>query len=270
MRSDWTALPDAVTGRIADLVGEELSVTPAAEGDHADIAATVSGPGGPRVFVKAASDEFGVRSLRYELAATTAVGRYAPAVRWHFETDGWLVVATEHLDGPHPDLSPGSPDLALLAAALRDLQETAAPAGNWFTAEGRCGFRHPAAEGTTLVHSDLNPANLIVTPAGLRIVDWAWMTRAAAWVEPALLAPWLIGSGHTAEQAEEWLARFPAWHVPGRAVLDAFASHTASRWAARARPDGARWVRDLAAWSGAWAAYRGGGGQTRASRTAGR
>ncbi|WP_309244176.1 hypothetical protein [Micromonospora parastrephiae] len=44
---------------------------------------------------------------------------------------------------------------------------------------------------------------MIVTPLGLRIVDWAWATKAAAWVELALLVPWLIGSGHSAEQAEE-------------------------------------------------------------------
>ncbi|WP_244933263.1 phosphotransferase [Micromonospora tulbaghiae] len=54
-----------------------------------------------------------------------------------------------------------------------------------------------------LIHSDLNPANLIVTPHGLRIVDWAWATKAAPWVELALLVQWLIGSGHSAEQAEE-------------------------------------------------------------------
>ncbi|MEU5904621.1 hypothetical protein ABZ780_09610 [Micromonospora sp. NPDC047467] len=39
-------------------------------------------------------------------------------------------------------------------------------------------------DGETLIHSDLNPANLIVTPLGLRIVDWAWATKAAAWVKP--------------------------------------------------------------------------------------
>ncbi|GAA2480461.1 hypothetical protein Ahu01nite_017120 [Winogradskya humida] len=48
-------------------------------------------------------------------------------------------------------------------------------------------------DGTTLVHTDLGPANLIVTPRGLRIADWGemggevgganagWMLDLAAW-----------------------------------------------------------------------------------------
>ena len=69
-------------------------------------------------------------------------------------------------------------------------------------------------DGGTLVHSDLNPTNLIITPHGLRIVDWAWATKAAAWVELALLVQWLIGSGHSAKQTEEWLAQFPHGRRP--------------------------------------------------------
>ncbi|WP_336298054.1 transposase [Micromonospora sp. LH3U1] len=176
-------------------------ITPASSGNHAEIASTVTGPAGP-IFVKAASGELSVRSLRYELAATQAIDRHPPAVLWQFESDGWLVVGTEHLPGPHPDLSPGSTDLNLLLAALTALQETPAPGETWFTPAARLEFAHPAMDGETLIHSDLNPANLIVTPLGLRIVDWAWATKAAAWVELALLVPWLIGSGHTAEQAE--------------------------------------------------------------------
>ncbi|MEV0158377.1 hypothetical protein AB0H57_32515 [Micromonospora sp. NPDC050686] len=60
-------------------------------------------------------------------------------------------------------------------------------------------------DGEILIHSDLNPANLIVTKHGLRIVDRAWATKAAPWVELTLLIQWLIGSGHSASQAEEWL-----------------------------------------------------------------
>ncbi|MGQ5259891.1 hypothetical protein ACTWLT_03945 [Micromonospora sp. ZYX-F-536] len=77
----------------------------------------------------------------------------------------------------------------------------------WFTPAARLGFAHPAMDGGTLIHSDLNPTNLIVTPLGVQIVEWAWATKAAAWVELALLVQWLIGGGHGAEQAEEWLTQ---------------------------------------------------------------
>ncbi|MFI2652512.1 hypothetical protein [Micromonospora fulviviridis] len=158
MRRDWTALPKNVTTAIAGRVGGAFDATSASRGNHAEIASTVTGPAG-QVFVKAASGELSVRSLRYELAATRAIDRRPPAVLWHFESDGWLVVATEHLAGPHPDLSPGSADLELLAVTLKALQESAAPGESWFTPAARLGFAHPAMDGEMLIHSDLNPAD---------------------------------------------------------------------------------------------------------------
>lgn len=256
MRGDWDALPQAVTGAIADRVGA-CHATPATGGDHAEIAATVTGTRGT-VFVKAAHSDLGVRSLRYELAVSQAVsGAYAPAVEWHVETAGWLVVGFEHCAGPHADLSPGSPHLDLLSATLRELGGTPAPGHlSWFSPEARLGFAHPAMDGATLVHTDLNASNLIVTARGLRIVDWAYATKAAAWVELAMLAPWKIGSGHTPEQAEHWLAQHPAWNMVTAEVLDDFASRNAAKWSSKARQNPAAWVQDLAAWTSQWAAHR--------------
>src|SRR5690349_6989236 len=172
MRVDWAVLPEAVTKEIADRVGE-AHVSPAVTGDHAEIAATVTGTNG-QVFVKAAQSDFGVRSLRYELRVSEAVsGSHSPAVEWHFEAAGWLVVGFEQCDGPHADLSPGSPDLDLLSEALTVLGRTRAPDVGLFSPKGRLGFEHPAMDGDALVHTDLGPANLIVTSGGLRIVDWA-------------------------------------------------------------------------------------------------
>ncbi|MCX5066730.1 phosphotransferase [Micromonospora lupini] len=255
MRSDWTALPATVTYKIAERVGGAFDVIPATTGDHAEIASTVVGPDAT-IFVKAASGPISVPSLRYELAATTIIDRWPPAVLWHFEVDGWLVVATEHLHGPHPDLSPGSPDLDVLAAALDRLQATPAPAGTWYDPASRLGFELPAAAGPGLVHTDLNPTNLIMTAGDLRIVDWAYTTKAAPWVELALLVQWLIGSGHTPEQAEAWLGRFPAWAAADRLVLDRFASECAAKWLTKSQRSTAQWVHGLATWTGEWADYR--------------
>ncbi|MFG1766908.1 phosphotransferase family protein [Micromonospora parva] len=261
MRKDWTALPESVTAAIAERVGGTFDVTPASSGDHAETAWTVRGPAG-HIFVKAASGELSVRSLRYELAVTRAIDRHPPAVLWQFESDGWLVVGTEHLPGPHPDLSPGSTHLDLLLATLTALQETPAPGETWFTPAARLGFTHPAMDGETLIHSDLNPTNMIATPVGLRIVDWAWATKAAPWVELALLIPWLIGSGHSAHQAEQWLAQLPAWTATDHQVLDNFASKNATKWAAKSQQNTGRWVRDLAVWTGEWADHRTDGHQS--------
>ncbi|BCY09730.1 phosphotransferase [Actinoplanes sp. L3-i22] len=255
MRIDWTALPEAVTKEVADRVGG-LRVVPATTGDHAEIAATVTGTSGT-VFVKAARSDFGVRSLRFERRVSEAVsGPHSPAVAWHFEAAGWLAVGFEHCAGPHADLSPGSPGLELLGGALTVLGETPAPDVPLFSPQARLGFDHPAMSGDTLVHTDLGPANLIVTRHGLRIVDWAMATRAAPWVEPAMLTPWLIGAGHTPEQADRWLARQPAWRSADPVVLDHFAAKNAAKWASKSAGSTAPWMRDLAAWTAQWSAYR--------------
>jgi hypothetical protein len=255
MRIDWTALPEAVTTEVADRVGG-THVTPATTGDHAEIAATVTGTNG-KVFVKAANTDFGVRSLRFELRVSEAVnGPHSPAVEWHFEATGWLVVGFEHCEGPHADLSPGSPDLDLLDQALTALGQTPAPDVPLFGPKQRLSFEHPAMDGDALVHTDLGPANLIVTPRGLRIVDWAMATRAAPWVELAMLSPWLISAGHTPEQAEQWLARHPAWQLVDPTVLDFFATRNADKWASKSADATAAWIHDLADWTSQWSTYR--------------
>ncbi|MFI6785669.1 hypothetical protein [Micromonospora sp. NPDC050276] len=66
------------------------------------------GPAG-QIFVKAACGELRVRSLRYEVAVTRAIGRHPPAVLWQFESDGWLVVGTDHLPVLTPTCQPAAP-----------------------------------------------------------------------------------------------------------------------------------------------------------------
>lgn len=71
-----------------------------------------------------------------------------------------------------------------------------------------------------------------------------------------MLVQWLIGSGHTPGQAEDWLAQFSAWAGADDAALDDFAARNASKWATRSRLATEEWVHDLAAWTGEWAAHR--------------
>lgn len=255
MRIDWIELPGAVAQEVAARAGG-TNITPATTGDHAEIAATVTGTNG-KVFVKAARTDFGVRSLRFELRVSEALsGSHSPAVAWHFVAADWLVVGYEHCDGPHADLSPGSPDLDLLGDALVVLGQTSAPDVALFSPKGRLGFEHPAMDGDTLVHTDLGPANLIVTPGGLRIVDWAMAAKAAPWVELAMLVPWLISAGHTPEHAEQWLARQLAWRLTDPEVLDYFAAKNAEKWASKSAQATAPWIHHLADWTSQWAKYR--------------
>ena len=175
------------------------------------------------------------------------------------------MVGFEHCEGPHADLSPGSLDLGLLGDALVVLGRTPAPDVALFSPKERLGFEHPAMDGDTLVHTDLGPTNLIVVPRGLRIVDWAMAAKAAPWVELAMLAPWLISAGHSAGQAEQWLARQPAWGLADSDVLDFFAAKNAEKWASKSAQTTAPWMHNLADWTSQWAKYRGRKNETTSS-----
>lgn len=256
MAHGWTAVPPVVAREILQRAGGS-DITPAATGNHAELAVSVGGPNGS-VFVKGASSPLGVRSLRYEVQVNRNVDRrYAPAVLWDLEAHGWLVAGFEHCNGRPGDLSPGSCDLTLLSSALPELVGPPASGGPWLSPHARLGFDHPALHGDTLVHTDLNPANLIVTADGLRIVDWAFTTQAAPWLELAMLAPWLIGSGHTPLQAEQWLAQHPTWADTDPEVVDLFVTGNAAKWARKSQQSNAAWIRDLASWFAAWSAHRG-------------
>jgi hypothetical protein len=57
--------------------------------------------------------------------------------------------------------------------------------------------------GDTLLHTDYNPENILITPDGTaRLIDWAWPTCGAGWIDPCCLLIRLIAAGHTAHQAE--------------------------------------------------------------------
>lgn len=58
-----------------------------------------------------------------------------------------------------------------VVAGPEELRETPAPGQSLFSPAGRLGFAHPAMDGATFVHTDLNPANLIVIPYGVRLGD---------------------------------------------------------------------------------------------------
>jgi hypothetical protein len=52
---------------------------------------------------------------------------------------------------------------------------------------------------------------VLVVGAAVRIVDWAWPTRSAAWIDPACLALRLMAAATGPAEAEAWAARVPAW-----------------------------------------------------------
>ncbi|MCP2336036.1 phosphotransferase [Actinomadura rupiterrae] len=238
----------------------------APSGNHAHIAGTLHADHGP-VFVKGARKEddrdgLEVRTLRNEARINPYVQPYAPRLLWTVEEAGWLLLGFEHVRARHADYTPGSPDLDRLTKVLEALQAMPAPEVVTLQVERRW---QPvlddvsAMAGGTLLHADLNPANLLITPAGRPyVVDWAFTSRGAAWVELGLLIPWLLKAGHSPGAVDAWLARFPSWTQADANTLDQFAWAFAETWRQRSFADSATaWKAELAALGKRWADHRG-------------
>lgn len=50
-----------------------------------------------------------------------------PRMHWQIEADGWLMLGFEYVEGRHPDLSPDSPDLPVVAATLNAMAAALTP-----------------------------------------------------------------------------------------------------------------------------------------------
>ena len=62
----------------------------------------------------------------------------APRLLWQAETGGWLMLGFEHAPGRHPDLSPGSADLAPVAETVAALRAPAPSAVRDRSIAARC------------------------------------------------------------------------------------------------------------------------------------
>ncbi|MDB4873236.1 MAG: hypothetical protein JWL97_4240 [Gemmatimonadales bacterium] len=265
MRTDWTELPEELRDVIEDRTGPIGDVVPAATGNHADIASTLHTPSG-RTFVKAArkvspeQDGPEVRSLRWEAAVSPYVPEYAPRLLWEVEAGGWLALGFEHVQARHADYSPGSPDLAVLGKVVEAFQSMPCPDVVTRPVERQWAHRADVAapmSGTCMLHTDLNPANLLIPPDGRAyVIDWGFTRKGAAWVEPAVLMQWLIAGGHSPREAEEWAGRFPSWRSADPATLDLFAAANADRWETLAADNPPAWAVRLAEVTRQWATYR--------------
>ncbi|WP_433469559.1 hypothetical protein [Spirillospora sp. CA-128828] len=268
MRSDWTDLPFEVLDGIEAHTGPIHRTEPAPAGNHADIASNVDTASG-RLFVKAArkvspeKDGPEVRSLRNEARILPHVTEFAPRLHWTVEAGGWLVLGFEHVDGRHADYTPGSPDLEILAKTLHALQATPCPEIVQMQVERRWETVtedvSPMA-GTALLHTDVNAENLLITPDGRAVlVDWAFASRGAAWVELGLLLPWLLKAGHTPAEAADWVTEFPSWAQADPADVDLFSTAFAERWRRHAERNPAEWVALHADLTRRWAEFHRGG-----------
>ncbi|MGH2601190.1 MAG: hypothetical protein ACRDJ9_17620, partial [Dehalococcoidia bacterium] len=168
------------------------------------------------------------------------------------DTGGWHILGFEHLDARPADLSPHSTDLPAIAHTLGQLAGLTAPPtvcrrieDRWADAAHVAGVDAGLLAGEHLLHTDLNPHNILITEHGVRIVDWSWPTLGAAWIDPACAALWLIAEGHTPSTAETCAASIPSWNECSPQSLHAFTAINAALWGQIAAADPRPWKQRL-------------------------
>jgi hypothetical protein len=106
--------------------------------------------------------------------------------------------------------------------------------------------------GHALLNTDWNSANVIIDQGRAHIVDWAWATVGAGWLDAGYWVIWLIASGHHPQSAERWATHTPAWSSAPAAGMTAFAAANARLWAEIGGADPDPWTPRMAAASHRW------------------
>jgi Ser/Thr protein kinase RdoA (MazF antagonist) len=110
--------------------------------------------------------------------------------------------------------------------------------------------------GETLLHTDYNPLNILIYDGRAHIIDWAWPTRGAAFIDSACLVLRLLAAGHTPTQAETSVAQTPAWNHAFKRAIDTFAVANSRLWRQIATDDPHPWKAHMAAVVDQWAEHR--------------
>jgi len=257
----WENLPDDVQRAVSRNTGPVAGARPVPGGNHSDLTTVLDTPAGP-VFLKGARTEperQDIRTLRREAAIGPHVTQHAPRLLWSAEAGGWLLLGFEYVEGRRASYAPGSPDLHLLADVIRLLQATSAPPVPLPPIERRWKTLTEDASpmaGHSLLHCDLNPGNVLITPDGRAVVvDWALTSIGAPWVELGLLIPWLLRDGMAPAQAAEWLEQFPSWASAPDHHIGLFSRCLAEQWRIQEKRNPQAWVVELADLTSRWEQY---------------
>lgn len=260
----WTDLPTATREAVAARTGPVYAAATVDKGLNSEIAATLDTRAG-RVFVKGLRcDHPRVWTQQREASINPYVAPLAPRLLWTLHDDEWDLLGFEHLDGRPADYRPGSDDLPLVSEAISALSRVNAPVDvELKQIEQRLADYVDRPDdaallrGDTVLHTDWTPDNVLIVNNAARVVDWAWPTRGADWVDAACWVVWLISAGHAPADAERWAARTPAWTAAPNRGLDVFAIAQQRLWGGIAEdaPEVA-WKQALAASADRWATYR--------------
>ncbi|MET7929980.1 hypothetical protein ABZT43_39825 [Streptomyces sp. NPDC005349] len=174
-------LPALVREAVARQAGPVLAVTSIAAGHNSPLSVRLETYVGP-LFVKGlpvtSPSRVATQCREYEISRH--LHGLGPRARWQIRAGGWHLVAFDYLnDARHADYRPESGDLASIANLLQQVARLPIPEGvDLRRAEQRLfaygtedQLRH--VTGNTLLHTDLNPHNVLLTEDGTaHLVDW--------------------------------------------------------------------------------------------------
>lgn len=260
-RLPWHELPPSVRAAVESRTGPILRVRSVNTGMTSDVVAVLETSSG-RTFCKGAATGNPMGWMhRNEARINPHLPAQMPRLRWQVENDGWLLLGFDYVEGRHPDLSPGSPDLPSVAAALNAMAMALTPCpevkvqaagtrwADWISPE--------LIDGDTLVHTDVTPFNFLIHGSGATVVDWSMPCQGAAWIDTALMIVRLVRAGHRPEEAEGWARSIAAMSTGRPESVDAFAAGIAalSRERQRQRPSVSH-LGPLADAAESWSRYR--------------
>jgi hypothetical protein len=257
-----TELPDAVMRLIQKASGPVSDVGILNTGRNSAIAARVRTTN-HTLFVKGLPlDHPWVWTQKREADVNPYVRSIAPELHWHMEDDGWSLLGFEYIEGGHADFTPGSLHLPALMDTMTRLAEVPPPNVELKTMPHRLrAYVDDPADlswfaGNSLLHTEWNAHNVVMTDRGALLVDWAWASTGAPWIDPALWLLWLIAHGHTPVQAESEAAAHPAWALAPPAGLDALARVQRRLWDSIADESTDDWAKPMQRAARAWAEHR--------------
>ncbi|MCZ4603683.1 hypothetical protein O3S80_07825 [Streptomyces sp. Lzd4kr] len=181
-----TELPVEVLRLIQKVHGSVIDVGSINAGLNSAIAARVR-TADRALFVKGLPlDHPRVWTQKREEQISPYVRTIAPDLLWHVEDAGWSLLGFAYVDGQHADFTPTSSDLPAVMATMTRLADVPAPALELKSMPNRFrSFVDDPADlswfaGDSLLHTEWNPHNVLVTGDSALFVDWGWASTGAA------------------------------------------------------------------------------------------
>lgn len=260
-RIDWHDLPAATRHVVEQHTGTIHSASTVSAGQNSAVAALLTTDAG-QVFVKGLRWDYPRRwNQDMEAMINPHVTHLAPRLLWRVQGE-WDLLGFEAVPGRHADYQPGSPDLPKVALAAAQLGRARCPELPVKRAEYRWREYIPdpadlaLLTGDRLLHTDYNPLNVLITGDRAVLIDWAWPTKGAGWIDPACLILRLIAHGHTTHSAEHVVRNTPQWQTAPAASVAVFARASAAMWNEIAAVNPADWAQGMAKASTDWANAR--------------